>query len=483
MLALVMSIGVMATQLEDQLEDNINAGETYVNGGSNAAPTGDAESTSNYYPTSPNFPGPRYGRPGYKESHNWESAGATDQLSPLVFNWREYAAMQLSGPAYDVCFTNTGCQEAATKAYLNMSATANAPNCLQSSFEFNANAYKAANSQDASIGNSCSGITAHYLSNGIYEGLPLSKNPPPNPQDHVKIPMISPLSGHPSNQVPQVLVKPGQYFPGVPLNGNMQPNSFAPARHLTVSWWMKITAAQTSSPTLGEFMGYGGQETDNYFRTGFGCLKNTGQATAFYNCFFIFVFSTVSTGDEYFHTYHSDNWQKATNAMLGAKWAHFTSVLSTKGVTESPMTCESLTEAVSSGNCNGLFEFFVNGQNHTLIDWNHGSDKHDASNAMKSPVAPIWNLVEQGTAATKTIRRFFVSPPKKSTDVDQNTYKIGYPWANPWNAGMCFCDMSTISGVWVEKGSSSTATARARIALALYKRYARLVVDACPIAC
>jgi len=295
--------------------------------------------------------------------------------------------------------------------------------------------------------------------------------------------MISPLNGAEGNRVPQVLVKRGQYFPGVPLNGNMQANSFAPARHLTVSWWMKITAAQTSSPTLGEFMGYGGLATDNYFRTGFGCLKNTGQSTAFYNCFFIFVFSTVGTGDEYFHTYHSDNWQKATNAMLGAKWAHFTSVLSTKGVTESPMTCDSLTGVVSEGNCNGLFEFFVNGEKHTLIDWNQGSNKHDASNSMKSAVAPIWNQVEQGTGAAQITRRFFVSPPTEASEITPTAYKIGYPWSSSWKTGMCFCDMSFITGVWVENGTTSTAQVRARVALALYKRYARLVVDACPEAC
>merc|ERR1712096_487917 len=38
-----------------------------------------------------NFPGTPYGKPGYKESHNWEQD--TDWFSPLVFNWKYYAAV------------------------------------------------------------------------------------------------------------------------------------------------------------------------------------------------------------------------------------------------------------------------------------------------------------------------------------------------------------------------------------------------------
>merc|ERR1712188_299939 len=37
-----------------------------------------------------NFPGTPYGKPGYKESHNWEQD--TDWFSPLVFKWKYYAA-------------------------------------------------------------------------------------------------------------------------------------------------------------------------------------------------------------------------------------------------------------------------------------------------------------------------------------------------------------------------------------------------------
>merc|ERR1712072_904185 len=38
-----------------------------------------------------NFPGTPYGKPGYKESHNWEQD--TDWYSPLVFQWKYYAAV------------------------------------------------------------------------------------------------------------------------------------------------------------------------------------------------------------------------------------------------------------------------------------------------------------------------------------------------------------------------------------------------------
>merc|ERR1711964_380140 len=44
-----------------------------------------------YFKRIANFVGPKYGLPGYKESHNWETD--FDMMSPLVFDYRYYRAL------------------------------------------------------------------------------------------------------------------------------------------------------------------------------------------------------------------------------------------------------------------------------------------------------------------------------------------------------------------------------------------------------
>ena len=61
-------------------------GEAQFDGGENTHPAPPAEGTG-YMKVAPgiaNFPGPKYGLPGYKESHTWESGeGSPQRTSPL----------------------------------------------------------------------------------------------------------------------------------------------------------------------------------------------------------------------------------------------------------------------------------------------------------------------------------------------------------------------------------------------------------------
>jgi hypothetical protein len=63
---------------------------TTSNGGDDTHPHGeDGEATGNFKAFL-NNPGPRYGLPGYKESHNWEQG--VDIFSPVIFDPLFYAA-------------------------------------------------------------------------------------------------------------------------------------------------------------------------------------------------------------------------------------------------------------------------------------------------------------------------------------------------------------------------------------------------------
>merc|ERR1712096_16024 len=65
---------------------------TYGNGGADTHPPATAGGQgTGYFNTENNFPGPKHGLPGYKESHNWEED--IDLMSPLVFDYRMYRAL------------------------------------------------------------------------------------------------------------------------------------------------------------------------------------------------------------------------------------------------------------------------------------------------------------------------------------------------------------------------------------------------------
>jgi len=113
-----------------------------------------------------NMPGPAYGNPGYKESHNWEQD--TDMFAPVVFDWKFYKAMYP-----DELGEMT---EAGVRQY--WAETANAddkvyPNCHQASDQYSMNMYYRANpALEQTTGGVCKMILEDYLTNGIYDAKP-----------------------------------------------------------------------------------------------------------------------------------------------------------------------------------------------------------------------------------------------------------------------------------------------------------------------
>jgi hypothetical protein len=110
----------------------------------------------------PNFPGTPYGKPGYKESHNWESD--IDWFTPLIFNPKIYASMyKLKGKT----------EEQVKKDWLDVALKKDAkyPKCRQGTLTFSPNKYYRANPDIASITKGeCRKIVESFLKDGLYEG-------------------------------------------------------------------------------------------------------------------------------------------------------------------------------------------------------------------------------------------------------------------------------------------------------------------------
>jgi len=110
-----------------------------------------------------NMPGPAYGKPGYKESHNWESD--VDIYSPVVFNMNYYAAK------YDM----QGKSEAELKASWKSAGLNNelsAPDCRQATADFSLNTYAEKNPAVAeATEGKCAKLLENYLGQGLYDGL------------------------------------------------------------------------------------------------------------------------------------------------------------------------------------------------------------------------------------------------------------------------------------------------------------------------
>merc|ERR1711881_741495 len=107
----------------------------------------------------PNFPGTPYGKPGYKESHNWESD--IDYFTPLIFNAKIYASM------YGV----KGTEEEIKKDWLEvaMKDDAKYPDCRQGTLPFSPNKYYRANPDiaDATDSGNCRKIITTFLKDGL----------------------------------------------------------------------------------------------------------------------------------------------------------------------------------------------------------------------------------------------------------------------------------------------------------------------------
>lgn len=110
-----------------------------------------------------NMPGPAYGNPGYKESHNWESD--VDIYSPVIFNKQFYAAK------YALADHNEAAIKADWKG-TGLAADLVAPNCRQATADFSLNVY-ADNNPTAveSSGGSCAKLLEQYMNQGLFDGL------------------------------------------------------------------------------------------------------------------------------------------------------------------------------------------------------------------------------------------------------------------------------------------------------------------------
>jgi len=114
--------------------------------------------------SAPGMPGPPYGKPGYKESHNWVSD--VDLFSPVVFNTDFYAA------EYDIQGqSNSELRQDWLTTGLADSLTA--PNCRRGTIDFSLNKYYAANEGDlkrVTDDGKCKKILEQYLKSGIFAG-------------------------------------------------------------------------------------------------------------------------------------------------------------------------------------------------------------------------------------------------------------------------------------------------------------------------
>merc|ERR1712224_1003785 len=110
-----------------------------------------------------NMPGPAYGKPGYKESHNWESD--VDVYSPIVFNQKYYAAK------YVLADKNEAELKADWKD-AGLAADLTAPDCRQGTADFSLNAYAEKNPAVAeTTGGNCAKLLESYLGQGLFDGL------------------------------------------------------------------------------------------------------------------------------------------------------------------------------------------------------------------------------------------------------------------------------------------------------------------------
>merc|ERR1712091_424901 len=113
-----------------------------------------------------NFPGTPYGKPGYKESHNWEQH--TDWFSPLVFKWKYYAAQYgLKGKS----------EEAVKKDWMtnviNKKDT-KYPDCRVGSPTFSPQTYYRANGDmPQETGGLCYKIMRNFITSGLFNGAKL----------------------------------------------------------------------------------------------------------------------------------------------------------------------------------------------------------------------------------------------------------------------------------------------------------------------
>merc|ERR1711988_1285118 len=367
-LALLATCLVIDAAEVSDLEDGM---PTLTNGGDDThiAATKGGRSFG-YWKDTANFPGPKYGLPGNKESHKWETD--VDAFSPLVFDPRFYRALiHMKSASAGVM------SESALRVHWDTAVKAKkAPNCPQGNVFFDANEYYKMHKKKPEFnmgGNACSLIVRVYVGQGVFKGYETS-----------------------------------QYQAGSKAFPTLATKLFAPVgskRKSASSAVFRVQFAPQSEAPNAELFAYGGAQTDNYFRTGFGCIA-ASVASKKTKCYFITVFQAGTT-KEYFHTYNNDNFEILRAAYGGSKWGHTVFMLTTAapgfrgdGVAGCPTNGVSPQTGAASDACSGALFLWINRHSVKLVDWNDGTS---------TKYAPKWKgPVPRGPDGIH--RRFWVTP-------------------------------------------------------------------------
>jgi len=526
---------VIVAAIEDveELEDHA-ASDPYNDGSGN--PFSNPVGGTGYFPNGVNFPGPKYGLPGYKESHGWE--GDYDIMSPLVFDYRMYGAL-IDEPLKAEPFN----EEDLKTHWLNKISSSTHGDCPQGNLWFNANHYLKLQQSSYSLftleGSTCDVIFKVFLTEGVYKGDQIWKVPteanakekfPLNDFYTMGAKLFNPLAA--SSQLAAMFspladdgtAPNGQDMPSVFQVGNafhfkpppavsgmggdvtayeFRTDRFYAARHMTLVWWMKV--GSNSEAPNAELFGYGKDDADNFFRTGWGCIDNN-----FSLCYWIVVFNIVDASGnargQYFHTYKDSNAEKMSG-FSDWTFVYFDLSTHTPNFNNKGTGCESNiadlnADAAAGGHCTATFGIHVGtsattvntmgnvapwGQHITIIDWTDGSrDNAPVANVEDGPI-PFSSSPGSSSVWVDPIqlqysdRRFWISPAQSCEEVGgikkcaANTechYKWMFPWHGAYIDGVWFCDFTNIpsgaGGFGKRDGDITSHTRRTRAREALY---------------
>jgi len=489
-LLVLAAIALVALAVEDAAEVKEMDGPGFLTGGDDthpayiadpntAASQGPYAEGTGYYKRMNNFVGPKYGLPGYKESHNWNDD--YDILSPLVFDYRFYRALIHKEPSEAELMN----EEDLKTEFDSDVQKKKAPDCPQGNIWFNANKFYSMYSSDTSFsmgGNKCPGIFQVYLQKGLYEGWALSTHENAGSATFPTIGsrLFNPVgtsysdTNDPEPSSAYYQVQSGKYVITPVVGGDRKDNTFSPARHMTIVFWLKF--GNFDEAPNAELFAYGGSPNDNYFRTGVGCL-NTDMTCAECFCYFIFVMQAENL--EYFHTYEDTNFPYLKTSFAGNSWAHVLMMLTTAvpgGYTNAASV--GCPKNDDPGGCEAILELYVEKTQLRIVDWTHGTRFRRAGgwpadpnqpaeplNWGKSIRADMWNIpepVNNNPGQDVWIRRFWLSAPqnckKEGSDTEfdynqcGNVPKNGVTWMFPWfgayMAGIYVCDFASVpSGV------------------------------------
>jgi len=450
---------VVAHSAEDSADVQQLADEapTYNNGGDDTHPASQDGDGTGYYTHEANFVGPGHGLPGYKESHNWVED--VDTMSPLIFDYRMYRAL-ITEKVADA----SGMSEEALKTHWMSAVETNSyDKCPQGHIWFDANAYYTIHqsSQELAMGGkACKLIMKVYLEKGVFSGAAKALHQATLPSGAKAFSTFGTKLFDGVNGATNTLsksffqIKNGQYFRTPNDREQKMDNTFSPARHVTLAFWLQI-APQAKAPNA-ELFTYGGKESDNYYRTGFGCVTKDISDTDDTKCYFIMVFDQNSR-TEYFHTYAESNFIKMRQAFMNSKWAHVVMMLTTRnpGFVPDVASGEGCpnNELLGGNVCYGSLHLWVDKGEIGLVDWNEGTDTTYAKAWNDAVISKIWEKKDDLVEGLMVERRFFVSPVQSCEgndinacgEVNLNNIKWAFPWGGSFKTGIWFCDFMAVA--------------------------------------